>query len=229
MMPKVLYLPVNTMMPPPISHGEGTTWERGLGDTWLQHCSLSAIVEMLEAHVPKQYVLLHLEHFYAVFVLRSILDRLRLPAHRFAADGAHDFSRLWDEWYYGWLCSPVARYAHGLELSMPEGFFPAIGYAMQGDAQSVIALHQGHESGSLAAWHAFARALEDRWLPWEPGVDLSSGQSQWLCWPKCPQDRSAHVVLANNGTRLCWFDTCSSDNGTHVNIGIGHTLAAYTK
>lgn len=134
-MPKVLYVPMNPVVPPPVELiTEAVIPERiavstSPGMPWLAHCSLSGILAILERHAPGAYVLEHVEHSFAVLVLDALLWS-RPAAKQPAATGTAKLhvaldkeppltqERIWNAWYHGWFCSPLARYFSGLEAAI---------------------------------------------------------------------------------------------------------------
>ena len=82
-MPKVVYVPINPLIPPPVEvltdpvvpHYDRTA---DAGMPWLAHCSLAGVMATVERHAKGRYALLHVEHAFAVLVLRPLLLPTRL-------------------------------------------------------------------------------------------------------------------------------------------------------
>mmetsp|Transcript_63859 Transcript_63859/g.207528 ORF Transcript_63859/g.207528 Transcript_63859/m.207528 type:complete len:428 (-) Transcript_63859:1819-3102(-) len=119
---RLIYVPINPTLPPPmhaapdfgrhwrrhLAWAREATQERGMAvDDWvyssmayhfLAQCSLSQVEEML---VPSGFVLLFVEHLYAVFAPAHLAPAL-LPEGR-------GHVRAFEAWRAGWFCSPLAR------------------------------------------------------------------------------------------------------------------------
>lgn len=127
--PKLVWVPINPLVPPPWELAPNfTEWhsqwlaqaedkarrgdKSGIGETawWYAQCSLSSAVVVLKE---QGYVLLHVEHSFAVFVLGGLWPSISAmisspPASQSSATAPHPPSSLYDHWLNGWYCSPVA-------------------------------------------------------------------------------------------------------------------------
>eukprot|EP00435_Cladocopium_sp_Y103_P014070 s882_g3.t1 len=137
--PKLIWVPVNPLIAPPWEVKPNfTSWHSqwlkavqskanggsvevetdGEAIWWLAQCSLSSASAIMEE---QGYTLLHLEHTFAVFVLKVVWSAVA-PLLRRAAGSASGSSELkpgevslYDHWTRGWHCSPVAPNLFGLE------------------------------------------------------------------------------------------------------------------
>ncbi|CAK0857104.1 unnamed protein product [Prorocentrum cordatum] len=144
--PKLVWLPVNPLIPPPWQlEPDFSAWHRRWVDAqredqeaararwrdaqwWFAQCSLASAAAVMEEQGSEGYVLLHLEHSFAVFVLRSLWPAVAPmvqetvqhgmggPGGRPLAAGA-GAAPLYDHWLRGWFCSPVAPTLFGLRHS----------------------------------------------------------------------------------------------------------------
>jgi len=134
--PKLVWVPINPLVPPPwelapnftewharwLSQAEAAGHQDAKGSAgetawWYAQCSLSSAVAVLKE---QGYVLLHVEHSFAVFVLGVLWAAVAAmvsspPAAARGAAAVHPPSSLYDHWLNGWFCSPVASTLLGLE------------------------------------------------------------------------------------------------------------------
>lgn len=131
--PKLLWVPVNPLVPPPWKLTPNFTewhvrWMNGSDQEqhtdgeeawWFAQCSLASAVAVL---TDQGYILLHLEHSFAVFILKGLLPTVATlltqaaPSAKGASAAAHTSSAsLYDQWLDGWFCSPAASSFYGLE------------------------------------------------------------------------------------------------------------------
>lgn len=138
--PKLIWVPVNPLIAPPwevkpnftswhsqwlqavqskASGGSVEVETDGEAIWWLAQCSLSSASAIMEE---QGYTLLHLEHTFAVFVLKVVWSAVAPLLRRAAGSSGSSGSELkpgevslYDHWARGWHCSPVAPNLFGLE------------------------------------------------------------------------------------------------------------------
>eukprot|EP00929_Paragymnodinium_shiwhaense_P087948 TRINITY_DN48106_c0_g1_i1.p1 TRINITY_DN48106_c0_g1~~TRINITY_DN48106_c0_g1_i1.p1 ORF type:complete len:930 (+),score=163.37 TRINITY_DN48106_c0_g1_i1:108-2897(+) len=121
LMPKIVLVPVNPLIPPPWQvapnftkwHHDWLLQDRAFNeaDWWLAQCSLSST----EAVMKEQgYTLLHMEHSFAVFIAGSLLKTVQGLLKEPPKEDA-GVALAYDQWLRGWHCSPVSWTLFGLE------------------------------------------------------------------------------------------------------------------
>lgn len=148
-LPKLVYVGINPLLPPPIRAApdfihhwknhqqlsqqvlasqseEPEAWAvRSMSSHFLAQCSLSQAAAMLR----KDYVLVQVEHLFAVFAQKSILKELQLQD---SMGGVAEF----EAWRRGWFCSPLSPVLLSLEqLAGTDDQWLSIGAMTQEDAQ----------------------------------------------------------------------------------------------
>lgn len=209
-MPKVLYIPINPLIPPPVEVvTEAVVPSTAIGDAspgmpWLVHCSLAGVVSVLEKHVPNKYVLVHVEHTFAVFALEAILRQTRLASSASRSSLEPRLTSSWDAWYYGWFCSPTARHFAGLEALLGLQALELGDRAASEDARSdmvaryvvpLVSRHVFVKSGPslppTTPQKSDGAAAGEEWLPWPAGAAWYSGSS-WA-WQADPDSAGEAV------------------------------------
>ena len=213
--PKLIWVPVNPLFAPPwevkpnftawhsqwlkameskVAGGVTEVETDGEAIWWLAQCSLSSASQIMEE---QGYTLLHLEHTFAVFVLKVVWSAVA-PLLRRVSGGSAAGSNpqpgeisLYDHWIRGWHCSPVAPNLFGLE-------------------QAPKAEKLRRVEATLADVCEF---LEANHLPLAAGSDVCSGEvsakvSSWRSWELQDQleEPGKAYMLESTGRGRCLAD-----------------------